>query len=196
MVFGPAMDVARARKEGVPALHVLLQGNQLVISKLSPRSKLAFWCSNGPYWMLALALLASPPGLPAGCGAGWQHALAVLIVALASSMYHGLVLTMRPERAIHSVTASFTAILLGLDMIAANCYGVTLAWVFGLARCLGLFILPLMLLMTSAVIKRKGNPRLYALLHGVWHILSAIAMWRLLYFDQLGLPRPHSTSGP
>jgi hypothetical protein len=194
MVFGPAMDVVRARKEGVTPLQVLVRGNRLVSSQLTLRIKLAFWATNGPYWMLSMGLLATPPATPQGCGPSWAHACAVMVVAAASSVFHGSVLFSLALGARHSLD-HITAVLLGFDMVAANCYGATLAWNFGLRRSLALFSFPLMLLMLSAYTKRTGRPVLYAFLHGTWHLLSAAAMWRVLYFDETGARRTVEAMG-
>ena len=186
MVFGPAMDIATARKEGTTPLQVLMRGNRLISSQLSLRVKLLFWLTNGPYWMLAIALVvAAPLELPSRCGPSWLHALAVFAVALASSAFHGTVLfggrsSIGTGR--YSVE-QFAALLLAVDMTAANCYGLALALMFGLVRSLLLFAFPIALLMCSAYTKRKGRPVLYAFLHGTWHVLSAAAMWRILYFN-------------
>ena len=185
MVFGPAMDVARARKEGVSPWQVLVRGNQLVSSRLSLRIKLAFWLTNGAYWGLALLLLVDPPVLPSRCGPVLVHALAVFVVATASSLFHGAVLSLAATN--RNVNNAFVdqliAALLGFDMLAANAYGLVLAWLLGFVRSLRLFAGPLLLLMLSAYVKRVGRIQLYAFLHGVWHLLSAAAMYRLLYTE-------------
>lgn len=192
MVFGPAMDVMRARKEGVPSIKVLMQGNQLVSSRLTLRAKLTFWCTNCPYWILSWFLLVAPPTLPAGVGSGWHHGLAVASIGFVSSAYHGLVLTIGVQRS-RPALGNVTAVLLGLDVITANCYGLTLALNFGLVRCLTLFIFPLLFLVAASVLKRRGNPCSYAVVHGMWHVLSATSMWRVLYYDDLGHYRLYHT---
>ena len=179
------MDVARARKEGVSPWQVLVRGNQLVSSRLSLRIKLAFWLTNGAYWGLALLLLVDPPVLPSQCGPVLVHALAVFVVATASSLFHGAVLSLAATN--RNVNNAFVdqliAALLGFDMLAANAYGLVLAWLLGFVRSLRLFAGPLLLLMLSAYVKRVGRIQLYAFLHGVWHLLSAAAMYRLLYTE-------------
>ena len=182
------MDIARARKEGVSPLEVLVRGNRFVSSQLPLRVKLVFWLTNGPYWALAMALAVEPPALPASCGPSWLHAMALLLIAIASSVFHGAVLSntaLGGGRALERLTP----VLLGADMIAANAYGFSLAFLFGIMRSVSLFSVPILLLMSSAYTKRSGRPVLYAALHGTWHLLSAAAMWRVLYVDDAGVRR-------
>ena len=139
--------------------------------------------------MLAVLLLAEPPALPRQCGSAFAHAVANFAVATASTLFHGAVMAAsalgggRVAPLIDQITAAF----LGFDLLAANIYGASLAYLMGFVRPLLLFAPPLLLLVSSAYVKRQGSPKLYALLHGTWHLLSAAAIYRLLYFDQNGL---------
>ena len=172
MVFGPLLDAMAARREGSSTIHVLTRGNQLVASRLPWKSKVVFWLSNAPYHMLAWQLIfgAAPKNVP---GAQWMHALAAAVVALASTCFHGAVL--------FSGSSKWPQRLLAFDLLAANGYGAVLAMLLGLWRVLAAFAPPLVLLMSSAYLKRKGHILSYAALHGTWHVLSAAAMWRCLY---------------
>ncbi|KAL1496722.1 hypothetical protein AB1Y20_014315 [Prymnesium parvum] len=163
MVFGPAMDLARARSEGVSPFLVVARGHRLVRTRLSLRARLLFCATNAPYFLLAAA---SPPP---------HHALPLLLVAAASSAFHAAVLFAQPS--------PLTALLLAADMTAANGYAACLALQFGAKRCAALFAVPLLLLVASAVAKRRGRPVLYAALHGAWHCLSAWAIWRILHYS-------------
>ena len=131
-------------------------------------------CSR--YWALAARLATRPSPL---AGPPWSplHALAALLVAAASSAFHGCVLFGGGAASYERVTAR----LLVLDIVAANGYGVALACYAGLADAAAVFAVPLALLTWSAVAKRSGQPVTYAVGHGAWHLLSAAALWRLHY---------------
>lgn len=173
MVIGPILDALAARKTGTTAVHVLNKGNRLLISNLSLRIRIAFWLTNVPYWLLAGRLLHTPcaMALPAA------HALAGLVIASVSTAFHGVVLFGGGASSYERVTQR----LLMLDISAANGYGITLSLYAGLSHAAVVFALPLLLLTASAVLKRRGRAASYAALHGSWHVLSATALWHLLY---------------
>ena len=165
MVFGPLLDALVAGREGTSTMHVLSRGNQLVSTQLSLRVKLAFWLTNVPYYLLAVRVATASSPLPVS-GSQHAHALAIAVVAVVSTAFHGAVLFLGsgsrwPKR------------LLSADLIAANGYGAVLAWLCGVERVLSAFALPLLLLLTSATLKRTGRVVSYAALHGAWHVLSA-----------------------
>jgi len=176
MVVGPLMDALAARKAGTSAVQILNKNNRLLISGLSFRTRALFWLTNLPYWALAARLATLPSPL---AGPPWSplHALAALLVAAASSAFHGCVLFGGGSASYERVTAR----LLVLDIVAANGYGVALACYAGLADAAAIFAVPLALLTWSAVAKRSGQPVTYAVGHGAWHLLSAAALWRLHY---------------
>ena len=176
MVVGPLMDALAARKSGTSAIQILSKNNRLLISGLSFRTRALFWLTNLPYWALAARLATLPSPL---AGPPWSslHALAALLVAAASSAFHGCVLFGGGSASYERVTAR----LLVLDIIAANSYGVAFACYAGLADAVVVFAVPLALLTWSAVAKRSGQPVAYAVGHGAWHLLSAAALWRLHY---------------
>ena len=61
MVVGVIMDARRAASEGKSTLTVLTNGNLQVATHLSLSTRLLFWATNAPYWLLAAQLLATPP---------------------------------------------------------------------------------------------------------------------------------------
>lgn len=180
MVIGPVLDALAARKTGTSAVHVLNKNNRLLIASLSLQARAFFWLTNVPYWLLAVRLLT----LPAPLAGSWNelHAIAALVVAAASTAFHGFVLFGGGASAGASTAYErVTARLLVLDIVAANGYGIALSCYAGLAHAVTVFALPLLLLSASAVVKRRGQPRGYAVLHGAWHLLSAAGLWHLLY---------------
>ena len=175
MVVGPVLDAVAARKAGTSAFQILNKNNRLLVSGLSFRTRVLFWLTNLPYWALA-ARLATLPSPLAGLSLSPLHALAALLVAAASTAFHGCVLFGGGSVSYERLTSR----LLVLDIIAANGYGVALAS-YGLADAAVVFAVPLALLTWSAVAKRTGQPVTYAVGHGAWHLLSAAALWRLHY---------------
>ena len=146
---------------------VVNKNNRLLVAGLSLSERLAFWLTNLPYWALSADL--AERGLLA-------HACCAAIVAFASTAFHGVVM-------FGSGTSWYDVLtqrLIVLDIFAANTYGSVLAFGAGFAASLQVFGPALLLLMGSAVLKRRGSPRGYVWLHGMWHILSAYGMWRVL----------------
>ena len=175
MVFGPVLDALTARQRGVSTLRILSEGNRQVTLRLSLTHKVIFWLTNAPYWALAAELWCGDAPHVAGDRA--VHACAMCIVAGVSTAFHGSVL-FGPADSI------WPARLLSADILCANCYGVFLASLCGWLVALRYFPLPLILLAVAAKSKRVGRIGLYAWGHGLWHVLSAAAMWRCLYHDR------------
>lgn len=136
---------------------------------LSPRERIAFWLTNLPYWALAAWLLAFGGRPPA-------HAAAVTVVAAASTAFHGAVMFGGGSSQYERVTRWLFAI----DVLCAHFFGVALAMEVGFTEASRIFFAPVLLLTASAVLKRRGSPRGYAWVHGAWHVVSAIGMWRVL----------------
>ena len=127
MVVGPVMDLLAARRAGASVTCVLAHNNRLVSTRLDMRTRVAFWLTNVPYWMLAAHLLEVPTPLASGhVGLGQAHALAAACVALASTSFHGSVLFGSGKRAYGAIELS--TVLLVADVLAANGYALTLAW--------------------------------------------------------------------
>ena len=177
MVVGPILDALAARKAGTSAVHVLNKGNRLLIAQLSLRVRLIFWLTNVPYFGLAARLAASPAPLAGSWNA--LHALAVLVVALVSTAFHGAVLF--GGGASSASYQHVTSRLLLLDLIAANGYGIALSCYAGLAHAAVVFTLPVAMLTVGAVMKRRGQPLTYAWMHGLWHLSSAACLGHILY---------------
>lgn len=174
MVFGPVLDALAARKRGVSPLRVLAEGNRNVALRLSTSNKIIFWLTNVPYWALATELWCGPA--PHVAGPRFAHAVSAVLVASVSTAFHGCVL-------FGPVDSPWPARLLSADILCANGYGVTLACLCGWLTALRYFWLPLIFLAGAARTKRAGRILTYAWMHGLWHVLSAAAMWRCLYYE-------------
>ena len=184
MVVGVIMDARRAASEGKSTLTVLTNGNLQVATHLSLSTRLLFWATNAPYWLLAAQLLHAPPPSSAWPRA---HAASVAGVALISTLYHGAVLFGLSLKLPPRVFQALTARLLALDVVAANAYGVALVVFSGVARSAPRFAPPLTLLLVGARAKRTSRPVTFAWCHGLWHIFSAYVMFWTLYDEYLGV---------
>lgn len=171
MVFGPYEDARRAAREGRSVVSVISETNRLVNTLLPMHVKVSFWLTNVPYFALAYRCACVPPP---HVNAPLMHSLALSIVALVSSAFHGSVL-------FGSSDSSWPTRLLPADLLAANTYGLALASSVGLSRVLSLFALPLLLLFAAAKLKRRGHLVAYAVGHGAWHVMSAAAMHHCLF---------------
>jgi len=171
MVFGPILDMLAARDRGVSAVQVLSEGN-LRVSRLPLATKVAFWLTNLPYYVLAFEL--SVGAAPRVGGPRTAHALAAVVVASISTAFHGSVL-------FGPVQSAWPRRLLAADITAANGYGAALAVLRGPSFAIRRFGIPLVFLAGAARTKRSGAVTSYAWLHGAWHILSCYAIWRCLY---------------
>jgi hypothetical protein len=178
MVFGPVQDALRAKREGRNVLQIMSESNKLVNARLPLWTKVTFWLTNAPYFLLSARLLHEPrPHHSVGEPA--LHAVALAVVAMVSTAFHGSMLF---GSASYLVGSRWPPRLLAADLLAANSYGALLATRVGFWRVVRLFSIPLILLLASARLKRRGFVVAYAAGHGAWHLLSAAAMWRCLYF--------------
>ena len=172
MVVGPLLDAVAARRMGSSAVAIASKNNRLMVTGLSLGERVAFWMTNLPYWALASHLFD---------GGQWAHAACVAMVAAASTIFHGVVM--------FGFSFSWydraTQRLIAIDILCANAYGGALAYCAGLAASLRIFGPPVLLLTAGAVLKRRGNSRGYAWLHGIWHVLSAYGMWHVLMMGPL-----------
>ena len=174
MVFGPVLDAIAARREGKSSLAVVSRGHHLVNTQLPWKLKLCFWLTNLPYHALAFCVAFGPA--PKLAGPRWAHIVATSIVAATSTAFHGAVL-------FGDSNSRWPNRLLSADLLTANGYGVVLAALCGVQRVVTIFGLPLLLLFSAARRKRAGDVVSYAYLHGIWHVLSAAAIWRCAYSE-------------
>ena len=174
MVFGPLMDALKAQREGKDVVHVILEGNRLVSTRLSHTAKLIFWLTNVPYFLLSAELATiDSSALVASAAVPKLHALAILGVAVVSTAYHG-------AQVYGDAHNPWSARLLAVDIFAANGYAMVLAYFVGILRMLQLFLIPLLFLATGARLKRRAMPYGFAWGHGIWHVLTAAAMRQAL----------------
>lgn len=188
-MVGPILDLLQARREpNGSAVVVFSRGNRLVTTLVPWHLKLVFWLTNVGYWVLATQLLIGGEVLQVA-GARWQHALAALVVASASTAFHGAVL-------FGGVDSQWPPRLIAADLVAANGYGVALAALCGVSRVLRVFAMPICALFAAARLKRRGAVLSYAALHGLWHVLSALAMWHCLFGGLPGTGWPPAVRAP
>ena len=103
MVAGYIIDgiaELRRRRSGAPAPKREMPHNFVLCRELSPRVKWAFWLSNAPYW--ALCHFVAKRALPDAAVVPWHeclrplcsstalHCLCVVVIAVASSAFHGV----------------------------------------------------------------------------------------------------------
>ena len=158
------LDATKARREGKSMTHVWAQGQQLINARLPFHAKLAFWLTNVPYYAVAARLISGP--LPLVAGSPSTHGLCLVLIALASTGFHGTALFGSP-------TSSLPSRLLVCDLLFANGYAIYLGTCVGIGRMLRVFGVPVVFLAASASLKRRGSVTGYAWGHGIWHVLSA-----------------------
>ena len=163
-MVGQLLDAMTARAEKTSAAVILSRGNRIVAA-LPLGVRITFWLTNLPYFALTARLFADADVASA-------HAIAVGVVALASTCFHGAILFGA------ALPPALAPRLMALDLVAANGYGIVLMALRGLRRVLALFAVPVCVLVSSAVLKRRQRPMAYAALHGLWHVLSAAASKR------------------
>lgn len=103
MVAGYIIDgiaELRRRRSGAPAPKREMPHNFVLCRELSPRVKWAFWLSNAPYW--ALCHFVAKRALPDAAVVPWHeclrplcsstalHCACVVVIAVASSAFHGV----------------------------------------------------------------------------------------------------------
>ena len=174
------MDARNAQREGKDLVHVILEGNRFVSRRLSSTTKLLFWLTNMPYYLLSAHLMTCKPEAIVAAGPPLIHATTVLVIAMVSTAYHGM-------QVFGEAYNVWEPRLLFADLLAANGYGVVLIILVGVGRVLKFFAIPLLFLFAGARLKRQASPHGFVVGHGVWHILSAAAMWSCLFQAHVGV---------
>ena len=157
---------------------------------LSRRQKWAFYATNLPYWALAFftSQATSVPSSPfASCFSGLCSSVSFYtflftLLAFVSTYWHGAqcqLLDWLYCHALHSpkwlmrlvkidVSCSLFTFCVGLGCVGPWRTGFWLA-------------VPFAFFCFSRSAKKRGAYLEYAIGHGVWHILSAVAMWQILF---------------
>lgn len=143
------------------------------IAQLSLRDRALFWLTNAPFLVVAAHAVHEAHG-----AAGALCAATACLVAFASTLYHGTVLfggaLLRDAKRHHS----WSERLLSADMLVVRLTTVIGLGVAGVRAAAILLPLPLLTLANAAL--ARGHVRLYAVLHGLWHIGAAATMAHLL----------------
>lgn len=174
-LVGPVMDMYDARRRGVSATRVMSRGF-VEVARMPLRVRLAFFVTNAPLFVASAWLLWSPH---VGCSSTARLALCVstTAVALASTLFHGCVLFGMSLQLVAPDGFEQTAVrFLQLDVLSAYVCGLTLCASCGAARTAAYIGIPAALLSLSNHAKWRGHSTLYALLHGSWHVLAAVAI--------------------
>ena len=156
MVFGPILDGLRAKREGKSLVHVWNQGQQFVNAGLPLSAKLMFWATNAPYFFLAAQLwIGAQPLAP---GAQGMHAVALTVMAVVSTAFHGAAM-------FGSSNSPWPSRLLIADLTCANGYGLLLAGLLGFWRVLMIFAPAVLCLAAAAQLKRRRSAWGYVVGH-------------------------------
>lgn len=167
-----------------------------VSSALSHSSKCLFLLSNIPYYVVAW-LIASAPAIPTDCSwhclTGMCHSPAflgaiILSLGMVSSYWHGaqceLMLSIYcPERdtgipRLHS--ARWQKRLITGDIACSILTFLMGVCCFGVVRTVSWIAPGVILFVTGAFAKRSARYKQYALLHGLWHVASALAIYNIV----------------
>ena len=199
----PLRVVLVAPPEGLPLLRPPILG---VSDALSRPAKWAFLATNAPYWAVAVAtwaraspllVNAAAPCLLGVCSSIVFHACILSTLALASTYWHGaqLQLLYPLYRCLHQ-PRWLRRLILGDVICAVLTFSVGLAC-FGVRRVMIWLSAPLLIFFASGCAKRRRAYGPYALGHGLWHVLSAVAIWGIVLSDVrfVGPPGPARQPG-
>ncbi|CAK0855444.1 unnamed protein product [Prorocentrum cordatum] len=165
--------------------HRELESHLSVARPLTLAQRLLFWSTNLPYWALlaAVCLRGARPAM----GPAPVHCVAAFAVALSSSLFHMVQLRLGgplcgrccPTACLkHLGTPACLTRLIVADVSCAAGYGACLlAWDAASVKWL---LPPLLFLFGGAFLRRQGQAVAYAVAHGLWHLLSAAALAKVV----------------
>ena len=189
-------------------VHVLSDNRKLGLvigSALSPRAKLAFMATHLPYGLVTLWIWSAGPAVPARssacmgerCSSAAFHAVVVACMAAVSVYWHGAqchlgrradgtvgavgrlygmredgTIALHAPRWLRRLVVCDILASLGLVGIGFCCFGPlrTLTWIAPATVAFAL----------GSRAKRRREWEVYALWHGLWHCLSAIAISQIV----------------
>ena len=167
-----------------------------VATTLSRRAKLAFLATNLPYFAVSAWFMVSTPANPLTptccatlCASGIFHGSLVALLASVSTYWHGAQCQLqhsscrwlycyseaRGSSALHSV-----GWLRRLVVADIACSGLTLLngfICFGMWRTNSWMAGPFVVFAVAHVAKKRRQYEVYAIAHGIWHVVSAIAIF-------------------
>ena len=184
-----------------------------VAATLSPRAKLAFVATNLPYFIASACIFATDPVTRARgpfccavlCASAAFHGGVVGSLGAVSTYWHGAQCQMQPSccrwlychsestgtSRLHSV--AWLTRLVKVDIgCSALAMGIGVVC-FGPARTFEWLALPLAFFVVGAISKARGYYALYALFHGAWHVLGAIAISFIVLDGRLPFDRSANT---
>ena len=176
-------DVARPKILGVAAT-------------LSPCAKIGFVATNIPYFAVAAVIFLMHPITRASgtfcctvlCASSFFHGSVIGALGALSTYWHGAQCQMQPSccrwlycysettgsSRLHSVTWLKRLVLADIGC-SAFVTGIGVVC-FGPGRTFSWLALPIVTFVAGSVSKARGRYALYAVFHGIWHMLSAVAI--------------------
>ena len=166
---------------------------------LSRRAKLAFVATNLPYFAVSAWVFATTPANPLTptccatlCASGIFHGGVIAVLGSVSTYWHGAQCQLhssscrwlycyseaRGSSALHSV-----GWLRRLVLADVACSSLTLLngfICFGLRRTNSWMAGPFVVFVVAHVAKKRRHYEAYAIAHGIWHVVSAIAICQIV----------------
>lgn len=183
--------------EGLPLRSQELPLILHVSAVLSSREKWLFWLTNVPYFLVvgctfSMRSVDADPifeQLRVVCTASSFHGSILLILAIASAFWHGAQLQIMPWLYCRSSSTGMVRLhsprwLRRLIVTDVSCSSFAICcglFCFGPVHTLAWLAVPVLFFLWSAWQKRLGRHRAYALGHGLWHVLSAIAISQIVF---------------
>ncbi|KAL1523309.1 hypothetical protein AB1Y20_018255 [Prymnesium parvum] len=166
--------------EGGPSAALVVRENKKMVLRLSLRARAIFCLTNVPYMLFALQWSSAAVNSSSSdvCRAPALHRACLLGVSAISASYH--IVQCFGQQLFPLWLQRRQAQLLILDVVTANAYALLLARCFGVGYVLPRAVSLASLMIIASVCKRRGFYMAYAVFHGVWHILSAVAIKMLI----------------
>lgn len=174
----PLQDHDRAPAGGGQTTHIAV---------LSPCARWVFVATNVAYFMASAMLFVHDPiadplaaCLTSQCSAAALHGALVLFLAVVSSYWHAVQCRLVPCAAsLHGSSACNKGLLLSDITCSLTTVGVGVAC-FGPARTFSWLGPSIGFFVFGAVAKRRQHYAAYAIAHGAWHALSALAIVKIV----------------
>mmetsp|Transcript_35489 Transcript_35489/g.82887 ORF Transcript_35489/g.82887 Transcript_35489/m.82887 type:complete len:220 (-) Transcript_35489:148-807(-) len=171
-----------------------------VSAALSTRAKWLFVGTNIPYWGVALYTLGTGDVAPAPllecaltlCASGLFHGTVIALLAAVSTGWHSAQCSLAEWLCVgdvcdlHSPRWLWRLLVCDISCSVAT-MGMSIVC-FGPARTLGWLSVPLVVFLLGRRAKIRREYRLYAIWHGLWHLLSAAAISQIVANDVI-MPR-------
>jgi len=177
--------------EGMP-VHGNMPSVLGVASALSDWAKLVFLATNLPYFGVGGWILAShpvpAPGAVSCCASAAAHGCIVLSLAVVSTYWHGAQCQCAPslycyQRETGTARLHSVSWLKRMVMADISCALLTVGvgiFCFGAARTCTWLALPAVFFFLGSMAKRQRFYQMYAVTHGLWHCLSAAAIYGIV----------------